>query len=417
MEDKKTIKVSLGTVICIFIIILLVIALGIMYYVGFVKNNINEQNIQPNSYEQSSSEVNNNNVIINEENNTIVKVTYKEFAVAKSDDKTINYIIAKDENNNWNEIIEKNKEILICGEYNNKLYYSDGDGLKYIDLTNSQFAETKWLDYKEYQPYDNGGMEKLAVSKATMIDDTIYFEYNTSAGGVDSTDGIQTIKINDNSIDDAKQFIAKADMGKWEIDTDNKILYFIEFQHSTAGTLYKYNLTTNEQSKIFDKVESFDVCSNKILYYIFNQTTTPNANGYYPATHDLYLYDINTEENKFITSTSFVNSGNLWSFAEYHNNDVYYKSGDNIIKYNNGKNDIIYTYSSKDGGKSIQGDSGFYGFYFVDTNIIELVLQMADNKYLVDGKVVSSPTGISTITVKMIDGSTKTFTAENVLEQ
>ena len=284
-------------------------------------------------------------------------------------------------------------------------------------MTNSQFAETKWLDYKEYQPYDNGGMEKLAVSKATMIDDTIYFEYNTSAGGVDSTDGIQTIKINDNSIDDAKQFIAKADMGKWEIDTDNKILYFIEFQHSTAGTLYKYNLTTNEQSKIFDKVESFDVCSNKILYYIFNQTTTPNANGYYPATHDLYLYDINTEENKFITSTSFVNSGNLWSFAEYHNNDVYYKSGDNIIKYNIGKNDIIYTYSSKDGGKSIQGDSGFYGFYFVDTNIIELVLQMADNKYLVDGKVVSSPTGISTITVKMIDGSTKTFTAENVLEQ
>lgn len=411
MEDKKTIKVSLGTVICIFIIILLVIALGIMYYVGFVKNNIKEQNVQPNSYEQSSSKNNTNTVTSNNENNTITKVAYKEFAVAKSDDKTINYIIAKDEKNNWNEIIEKNQEILICGEYNNKLYYSDGDGLKYIDLNNSQFSETKWLNYKEYQAYDNGGMEKLAISKATMIDDTIYFEYNTSAGGVDSTDGIQTIKITDNSMDNAKQFIAKADMGKWEIDTDNKILYFIEFEHSTAGTLYKYNLVTNEQSKLFDKVVSFDVKSNKILYYIFNQTTTPNANGYYPATYDLYLYDLNSKENKLINSSKEGPlSGSLWSYAEYNNNDVYYKSGSSIIKYNNGKNDVIYTYSSSDGGEYL------YGFQFVDENIIELVLQMADNKYIVDGKVVSSPTGISTITVKMINGSTKTFTANNIVK-
>ena len=39
MESKKEIKVSLGIVICIFIIVLLIIALGIVYYLGFVKNN------------------------------------------------------------------------------------------------------------------------------------------------------------------------------------------------------------------------------------------------------------------------------------------------------------------------------------------------------------------------------------------
>ena len=407
MEDKKTMKVSLGTVICIFIIILLVIALGIMYYVGFVKNNIKDQNVQPSSYEQSFSKVDTNN----NANNTITKVVYKEFAVAKSDDKTINFIIAKDEDNNWNEIIEKKQEILICGVYNNKLYYSDEDGLKYIDLNNSQFSETKWLNYKEYQAYDNGGMKKLAISKATMIDDTIYFEYNTSAGGGDSTDGIQTIKITDNSMDNAKQFIAKVDMGNWEIDTDNRILYFIEFEHSLAGRLYKYNLVTNEQSKLFDKVVSFDVESNKILYYIYNQTTIPNANGYYPATYDLYLYDLNSKENKLINSSKEGSlSGSLWSYAEYHNNDVYYKSGSSIVKYSNGKNDVIYTYSSSDGGEYL------YGFQFVDENIIELVLQMADNKYLVDGKVVSGTTEISTITVKMTNGSTKTFTTNNIVK-
>lgn len=35
MEDKKTVKVSLGTSICIFIIIVLIVALGVVYY----KNN------------------------------------------------------------------------------------------------------------------------------------------------------------------------------------------------------------------------------------------------------------------------------------------------------------------------------------------------------------------------------------------
>ena len=38
MDEKKSIKVSLGTVISIFIIILLILALGVVYYLGFVKN-------------------------------------------------------------------------------------------------------------------------------------------------------------------------------------------------------------------------------------------------------------------------------------------------------------------------------------------------------------------------------------------
>ena len=38
MEEKKEIKVSLGTTICIIIITILVILLGIVYYIGFVKD-------------------------------------------------------------------------------------------------------------------------------------------------------------------------------------------------------------------------------------------------------------------------------------------------------------------------------------------------------------------------------------------
>ena len=436
MDEKKTIKVSLGTTVCIFIIILLIVVLGVVYYLGFVKDNAKEQNIQSNITEQNSSIINteNNNEI---ENNKII--AYKEFAVAKSDGETTQYIIAKDQNNNWNEIFEEDQGIIICGQYNNKLYFTDEEGFKYIDLTNPKFIATKWIDYEKVQIYDNGELENRGVVKAVMVDDIIYFEYNGSGGGTEPTDGIQTIRITDTSLDNAKQFISNVDFTQWEIDCNNKQLYYIEWRtfslngethNDLAHSLFKYDLSTGKQDVIIEgisqsisqdsykriiqqSVNHFKLYNDKILCLVYNQSTEPDGTGHYPVTYSLHLYDINSKEDKIVhvnPSQSGSNSGGLWSYAEYHNNDVYYKSGDSIVKYNNGKNDVIYTYSPNDGGEY------FYGFYFIDNNIIDLVLQNAKDKYLIDGKVVSNPTGISTIIVNMIDGSTKTFTVNNILE-
>lgn len=45
MEEKKSIKISLGTVICMFIILILIFALIIVYYFGFVADkNIHDTN-------------------------------------------------------------------------------------------------------------------------------------------------------------------------------------------------------------------------------------------------------------------------------------------------------------------------------------------------------------------------------------
>lgn len=45
MEEKKSIKISLGTVICMFIILILIFALVIVYYFGFVADkNIHDTN-------------------------------------------------------------------------------------------------------------------------------------------------------------------------------------------------------------------------------------------------------------------------------------------------------------------------------------------------------------------------------------
>ena len=69
MEEKREIKVSLSTVIYLFIILILVVALGVVYYLGFVKND-NANNVIPNGEVAEK-----NNIVVNEqvpEKNNIV---------------------------------------------------------------------------------------------------------------------------------------------------------------------------------------------------------------------------------------------------------------------------------------------------------------------------------------------------------
>ena len=56
MEEKKTVKVSLGTIICLIIIVILVIALGGMYYYyNFIKKD-NSTNANTNSINTIANE-------------------------------------------------------------------------------------------------------------------------------------------------------------------------------------------------------------------------------------------------------------------------------------------------------------------------------------------------------------------------
>ena len=69
MEDKKAVKISLGTAICIFIIILLVVALGVVYYLGFVKNkNTEPLSLKPNTASNIEQNKTNNLISSNNDN-------------------------------------------------------------------------------------------------------------------------------------------------------------------------------------------------------------------------------------------------------------------------------------------------------------------------------------------------------------
>jgi len=86
MEEKKVIKISFGVAICMFIIFILLVALGITYYTGFVKNGVDHEqidNINNNfqSEKEENNDVSDNTNIIeesNKEDNVIIKEVVKE---------------------------------------------------------------------------------------------------------------------------------------------------------------------------------------------------------------------------------------------------------------------------------------------------------------------------------------------------
>jgi hypothetical protein len=121
MEEKNTIKVSLGTTICIVIIVLLIVILGIVYYLGFIKDN--EENLKLSDEKldlqnQISSFQEDTNIIENE---------------VKTDDNNINNTNA----------MTKEEAVKIAQDIYNKAYneIEEGIGLTGTDTINITAGE------------------------------------------------------------------------------------------------------------------------------------------------------------------------------------------------------------------------------------------------------------------------------------
>jgi len=113
MDDKKTIKVSLGTVICMFIILILIFALIVVYYFGFIadKNITDNSNNKVlntnsnNSNENISNTISNNNTIEFKPSNYAIQfdadLLGEEFKQAGNEIKGCDYEISFLENNTF----------------------------------------------------------------------------------------------------------------------------------------------------------------------------------------------------------------------------------------------------------------------------------------------------------------------------
>lgn len=360
---------------------------------------------------------------------------FTEFKILRPKDYNVPYpnrdenskysIIAKNINNEWTELIKGSPSVII-GTYANKLYYTvDEVGILYIDLTKTPYTAIKWIEFEDCEIYDDV-MAKLHIGKARMIEDTIYFEYFMSLTG-----GIHSIKVTDNSIDDAIQVIPDVNFHDWEIDIENKKLYYKDWKtgylpngvgyNDLAHSLIRYDLETGKKDVIIEgiikinetsfriqqAVEDFELYGNNILCVVSHAPDEQDANGNW--SYGLNLYNGNTMKGKLIC-TFDRNLDLPGKYVKYYNNDVYYQARKSIIKFNNGKNDVIFTYTPT------KEDEYLDGFSFVDNNIIELNLENSSKKYVVNGKLESNVElkPESTYSVKMLDGTIQEITSDRI---
>ena len=190
MEGKEAIKVRLGTVICLFIIFMLIIALGVVYYLGFVKNN---QEILELKNEINSLKVVNNTVV---ENETSKVETNKDKNSNDNVKEDLSSITAKCKENY--ELILKLDDATISGPgfieafkllgltkstasledyeiitYNDQEYYKTN--VKYSDF------KSKMLEYKSEENFENYDY----MGPITVKDGLILLNI-AGTGGVDS---------------------------------------------------------------------------------------------------------------------------------------------------------------------------------------------------------------------------------------
>lgn len=103
MEEKKQLKVSLGAVVSVFIIMILIIALGAVYYLAIVKNNEKIAELEKNHKETITQ-------LENRYKETIEKLENNIEELLKDDEVDLNNKEQKEDNENIND--SKTKEFV-----------------------------------------------------------------------------------------------------------------------------------------------------------------------------------------------------------------------------------------------------------------------------------------------------------------
>lgn len=169
MGENKEIKVRLSTVVCVFIILVLVAALGVVYYFGFVKDDSTNGEVleKNNIFVNEQAPVINNKVEENvEENKEVGKIDKNKELIYSAYNKyasEYSYSIPKI-NINSQDVILINNEI---------------EGL-ITETKTSVEDESGWYVNIGYESYINGDVLSLVIDKNTGYDYTDYVVYNVN---------------------------------------------------------------------------------------------------------------------------------------------------------------------------------------------------------------------------------------------
>ncbi len=118
--------------------------------------------------------------------------------------------------NNYKVVFNFNEEDNYIGVYNNKIYYSNGISINYIDFSNNEISDNKWLKLPKIECSDETEicMPNLIIEKALIRNDTLFFsflDYKESRG-------LLSINMNAKDFNEYKQIIYTNDFIYWYIN-------------------------------------------------------------------------------------------------------------------------------------------------------------------------------------------------------
>lgn len=279
----------------------------------------------------------------------------------------------------------------LYGLYENKLYFSDSQGLAYIDISSSSPTRIAWIDFpklNDYFAYKIGG--------GVILNDKLYFNYRLNWNNDEKNDGLLCLSLSATSMDQAVQL--DSSISRWIFDKhDNTFICLITGKDKYYQHICKYDASTNTKTLLIEDVGMYFRYLDDngiILYSPLNE-------------FKVNMYNLKTKQDKtIIPNTSVGNKhGNPICSIEYFDNDFYYINQDKIVKHNNGKNDVIFT---------IPEYFGRFTFKHIDENTI--VINHYDNppQYIVNGELKNELPDNYMISVKISDDLTVKYAQNEI---
>lgn len=311
MDEKKSIKVSLGTTICIFIIILLIVALGVVYYLGYVKNKQEISDLKNEIYVLKTKD----SVVKDEteESETKEKNLANEIYgfACKTEGLNEDYkntLVAINKNDN-SEIPLINFDSGAYDYYDNKIYFYEDNaeeleyGFYMIDLNKDMRIEEIYL----------------TRNRLPLVDYLEYYNGKIYYTAYDHDAKLFCLDIQNKHT----EIIDNIDNYEFHVNKKYGLMYYT----NDDKALVEMNLKTKEVSTICEKA----VCR-------FNE----EGKIIYETQNDYIEYDIENQKSKRIEGRSSYGTTGRMTMAIY-NEKYYYINSDfkMIIQEDSGKKQII----------------------------------------------------------------------------